>query len=813
MSPRQRAALLHGLRSAAPGVPPHPGGRERAPLSSSQRRMLFAQALDPATRALHTISGVAEVPMALDRDRLRRCVAELVRRHEVLRTTFHLSDGDFVGRVHSEMALPVEFAPTEMTDEQAEHVIAGNARCPFDTATGPLAHFWVRARGAAVFTLQVTMSHLVSDGYSDRVLFEELATLYGMTVPRRLEPLSAQFSDYAWHVLSGRDDAARSALGWWRGHLDGAPPATGIPFDRPVRPLPDRGATRIPLEMAPDLYARLQERASSWGTTPFVVMLAALSVVIARWSEQEDLVLGAPMANRDSPGSTALIGPFLNTVALRLRLGTEMTFADVVNAWRTEVLDGMAHQATPFELVVEAVASDRVSGLPPLVQTLLNVQADFTGATGSDGVSMTEVPSGSTEIPWSMTWILGERAVGHVDAWDAVYDGATTGDAIEAFFSVLAAGLDAPASRWTHLPLLRAARLEKILRGESRERPRDEDGRYTTPVDLFLERARRFPDEEKLVDAHHRLDAGTVAALSAGLARRLAEAGVVPGDRVCVVLPRSAAATVTCIAIARLGATFVPIDVRQPKARMAAIIEDAQPCVVVTDADVDALPDPPEQGWKRLEWDVDDLPDADPYEPTVRAEIMYVIYTSGSTGVPKGVLVSSDSCNNLLAVVPPGLELTRGERVLNVVSLAFDMTIFEQWVPLAWGGTAVMADEETAHDPRLLAALLADERVSVMQVPPAFLSGLRTIGWAGAPGMSIVSGGDVLTPPLGLWLAERVGALWNGYGPTENTVFSHMHRVSRTDAGRAIPNRAAHRQQRQPRRRSRGTTRATRCAR
>lgn len=783
LTPAQRAALLAQLRRAPEGVPAHPFQRHHAPLSSSQQRMLFAEYLDPAAQALHTISGVVRVPAPLDADRMRAGLAALVQRHEILRTTFHLVDGVFEGRVHETGTIPVEVATAVADRALLEGQLRLNAQRSFDPASGPLAHVWLHDDGVAGFTMQLTMSHLVSDGYSNRVLFEELATLYGLNGDLTLQPLPAQFADYAHHATTS--DAVAERLAWWADRLAGAPAASVLPFDHAPAALPDQRAARRPLHLSDAQYAKLRAAAASWGTTPFVVLLATLAIVVARWSDQDDLVIGAPVANRGAPGSTRLIGPFLNTVALRGQLDAGLTFGQVVARWRQIALDSLDRQDVPLERVVEAVAPERAVGLPPLCQTLLNVQADLAGTSDLEGLSMDEVPSGSTECPLSMTWVLGEHAVGHLDHWVHGYDEPTIDAFVDAFLRVLTGGLDAPATPWTHLSLTGESLTASLLRGEDVPRVLDVDGAPLLPVQWFLRDAQADPSWEAVVDADRRLSAGDVAAASASVAELLRRAGVVPGDRVVLALPRSADLVVSAVAAARLGATFVPVDVAQPRARLQAILEDCRPSAVVTAPGVADLPEP--DGWVSLRWSFDALEPADPWQPATASEAMYMIYTSGSTGTPKGVLVSSTTVNNMLCVVPHLYRLRNGLRVIGAVSPAFDMSIFDVWVPLTRRGTMVLATDDEAHDPTLLADLLARERIDVALVAPATLQGLKNIGWGGAPGLLTISGGDVFPPPLAAYLLDRVGQLWNAYGPTENTVYSHSHRMTADDLDASIP--------------------------
>lgn len=777
LTPAQRAALLARARSAKrAAVPDRPGPANRAPLSASQRRMLFGELIDPAVVAAHAMSGVATIRGKLDLTRLQAAADQLAARHETLRCTFAMGEDGMTATIHPHGHLPVTDL-SHLTSAQRWEQFAANSRTGFPAGHLPLARMWVAQEDDDHFTAQLVISHLVSDGYSTQVFFRDLVTLYEHGSAAGLPAIENQFGDFAAYELT-RFTGDDPSLAWWKERLAGAPATTALPFDR--KPGAARGiqADRIHFELPDDVVSTMRETAVAQSTTPFAVVLAAVSIVVSRWADQEDLVVGVPTANRSLPGSTDLIGPFLNTLALRAPVTQDDSFATVVARWGQTYRAATPHETCPFDAVVGSLPLQRIPGLPPLFQILLNVENERVAGAGDQAEGLSNLTSGHAEIPLSIRVLFGDRrAEGHIEYQTELYERATIEAFLEALVHVLRAGTARPATLISGLALVGGTHAEHILAGPASPVPEDE---RRPLVDSLLQLAAEHGDRQALRDGHGTdLTLRQVAAESARIAGLLLEAGTQPGDRVGIVMDRSADVVLSVIAAARVGAIAVMMDARQPSNRLQAICDDCQPRLLIVRPDgIADLPDGP--------WAVVDCSDEPAHRPDLFAVTAYctdgyMIYTSGTTGTPKGVLVGHESLAALIAVMARDLPRPQNGEWLNVCSPAFDMSVPDYWLPLLTGNRLTIANTGQVTDGAALARLIDSTSVTFIAATATLWQALVTAGWAGQRNLVAVSAGEPLMRGLATWLLDHVGILVNGYGPTETTVYSHWKRVTTSD--------------------------------
>ncbi|HKT02085.1 MAG TPA: amino acid adenylation domain-containing protein [Rugosimonospora sp.] len=790
LTPEQRAALTgrlvrqqtgNGDSPARPGVIPVARTAGRVPLSFTQERIWFLEQFNPGT-PFHNMSGVTRIGVRMDPVLLGECVDEVARRHEILRTSFGIDRGEPVGLVADAVTVPVQVLP-DLPAEQRDRLFAQDARRPFDPRVAPLVRVSLAPGGADESYVQITMHHLVSDGFSTAVVFREIDQLYRMRLAgsrMALPPLPFQFADVAaWE----RDGAAAldGGVDYWVQRLRDAPQRLELPSERhrPAR-MTYRGG-RLAVDLPPAFVAGIQALARSLGVTPFVVALAGYVVTLSRWSGHEDLVVGVPVANRELPSVGQLIGPFLNTLALRFHVSAGSPFTDISAQVNAAVLTGLEHQGVPFEKVLQAVQASRDPSRSPLVQAAFNFQADQAARAVAPGARLTDLPNGGCQFDLQLSLFSTPTTMsGHLDYYADGYDEDTVAGFVEGYRSVLNAAVSDPGQPVDTLPLV-PVNIGTVLADATTRtaRPYDVDARVP---DLFLAQARRHSDRVALVAGRRVYTYAELAARTAALAARLSHTiEPVPDAHVALCLPRSADMVVAILAVLRAGLAYIPLDPGYPAERLAFICRDSGVRAVLTRTDLrDHLP-PVDVPTFHLDDPASEagLPDELPTPGANRCA--YTIYTSGSTGQPKGVRVSHRNVVNFLTSMAQQPGFGDDDVLLSVTSPSFDIAMLEMLLPLAYGGQVVVAADEDVADGQRLAALLDTHRVTVMQATPATWHLLVESGWSGRPGLRALCGGEALPPPLAGALLPRCGELWNMYGPTETTIWSTIHRVTPDD--------------------------------
>ncbi|HSG40674.1 MAG TPA: condensation domain-containing protein, partial [Thermoanaerobaculia bacterium] len=649
------------------------------PLSFAQERMWVLNRLEPES-PLYNIPGGLRLRGRLDVEALRAALREIVRRHEALRTTFAVKGGRPVQVVAAALDLPV---PVEELDEADLHRRSvQEARQPFDLAAGPLVRARLLRLGEEEHVLLVTFHHIVADGWSIGVFVRELSALYAALAagqPSPLPELEVQYADFAvWQRgwLSG--DALASRIAWWRESLAGAPAQLEIPADRPRPPQPSyRGATRRKTLPALPLESR--------GATPFMALLAALGALFHRYTGQEDILLGSPVAGRDQVETEGLIGFFVNTLVLRVGLAGDPGFGELLDRVREMALGVYTHQDVPFEKLVEELSPQRDPSRTPLFQVVLALQNAPASLPELPGLAAELLETDPGVARFDLTLFVRETPEGFEAALEHaldLFESATADRMLGHFGTLLAGALAEPGRPLSSLPLLTAAESRQLLEDWTRPGPEWPDD--VLLHEFFEAQARRTPGAIALIGGAERLTYRELDERADRMARRLRAMGVGPEVRVGVFLQRTPRLLVAMLGILKAGGAYVPLDPAYPKERIEAILEDAQAPVVITEEMMRAEEDTPA-----------DLPALEPL-PVRMGRLAYVIYTSGSTGRPKGVAIEHRSVSALMHWSRENFSDAELKGVLASTSICFDMSVFELFAPLAWGGKVVLADNALA---------------------------------------------------------------------------------------------------------------------
>jgi len=790
------SAAAQDATAAGRPHPEHPGVRA---VSFAQRRLWFLDRL-VGDNPVFTIACAFRVRGALDLEALRRALETLVVRHEPLRTTFPEANGEPVAVVHDRPLVTVEVMATKPAD--TELAVRELTRRPFDLSAGPLLRLAVLSEAEDQQVLVLTVHHIVIDGWSLAVLFDELRTTYRAAVAGQapaLPPLPMRYTDHAALEQARLDgDVLERECSFWRAHLAGAPAVLALPTDRPRPMVLDHRGAVLRRTLPAALTAGLAELAQQERASLFMGLLSGWAAILHRHSGQRDLVIGVPLAGRYGVEVEPLIGLFLNLVPLRIALQPALTFRALLGQVRDRALGAFAHGTLPFERLVEALQPRRSLAHTPVFQVLFDLQRP--SRLHLDGLVVTplDVDVGAAQFDLSLSIEQGPDGLRAVYTYNTeLFDGATIerlAGHLEVLLAAAVADPDRPLSR---LPVLTAAeRHRQLVAWNATDTARPD----LTVHELVERQVRRRPDAVAVRAEDACL---TFAELDTGagqLARHLRRLGVGPERPVGIFLERSADLLVGLLAVLKAGGAYVPLDPAHPPRRLAHVLDDAMAPVVITRRAL--LPRLPATPARVVLLDADagqitPVPVPAPPTPTAPARLhpdnlVYVMYTSGSTGVPKGVEVTHRSVVNLLLAMAASLGLDEHDLLLSVTTPTFDIATLELFLPLIVGAPVVIAHDSSTADPEELHALLVRSQATVLQATPATWQALVEQCGDRLSVDTVLCGGDLLNARLATALRRAGRHAWNLYGPTETTIWSTVARLDRdpppVPIGRPIAN-------------------------
>jgi amino acid adenylation domain-containing protein len=803
----------HGMAAplALPDLVPRAGHDASPPLSFAQQRLWFLDQLAPGATVYNLPFGL-RFRGCLDAAALGRSVAEVVRRHETLRTLF-LNDGGRprqVIRATAAVPLPridLRGLPAASRDGAMGELAARFAARSFDLAVGPLVRLALAQLSADEHLLLVNLHHIVSDGWSVGVFLGELGALYAAFAanqPSPLAELAVQYADFAlWQRGWLVGTVLAEQLAYWRQRLTGAPPALALPSDRPRPKTPTyRGGCR-PLRLAPSLVAELRQLGRRHGATLFMSLLAAFQSLVAHLTGETDIPVGSPIANRRTVELEGLIGFFANNLVLRGDLGGDPGFGEHLASTREAALGAYAHQDVPFEQLVEELAPARDLSRFPLFQVVFSLQSAPPQPVRLVDLEIALEPIDDRISKFDLALVLteaGEGLEGELYYSRDLFDASSVERLAGRFGRLVEQAVADPQRPLSRLLLLSDAERHQ-LRYEWNGALAA--GAARPPLHhLFAAQAAERADRVAVSASAARLTYGELDRRANGLARRLRELGVRLETPVGLCVERSLEMIVGILGILKSGGAYVPLDPSYPADRLAWIVGDAlggaSPRVVVAQAGLA----------ERLKtsagaaFQVIDLEDgrtgscAEAPEVEVGADnLAYLIYTSGSTGRPKSVAVTHGNVGRLLTATEERFGFGPADVWTLFHSYAFDFSVWEMWGALAYGGHLVVVPRWMAPDLSAVYRLLERERVTVLnQTPSAFrlLAAVEEPSGAGDLALRVVVfGGEALEPgTLKPWAArhgEERPALVNMYGITETTVHVTHRRVREADMARSTP--------------------------
>ncbi|MDB4948868.1 MAG: putative non ribosomal peptide synthetase protein, partial [Gemmatimonadetes bacterium] len=761
------------------------------PLSFAQTRLWFLEQMGGLGSTYHIPTSM-RLRGELDRDALVRALDRIVARHEALRTTFAQVDG----------AAEQQIAPADVGFHLAEHdlreradadaelgsIMAEEARAPFDLEHGPLIRGRLIRLAADDHVLLLTMHHIVSDGWSMGVLTQELGALYGAFrrgAPDPLPALEVQYADFAaWQRRWVEGEVLREQADYWTRTLGGAPELLALPTDHPRPARTDHAGAMLRVELDEELTGGLKALGRRHGTTLYMTLLAGWAAVLGRLSGQDDVVIGSPTAGRGRREVEGLIGFFVNTLAVRVDLADGPTVAELLGRVKERTLGAQHHQDIPFEQVVERVAPARSLSHGPLFQVMFAWQ-EMTrdGGLALPGLEVGRVGAAPADVQAKFDLSLnlrqaGDRIVGSITYATSLFERET----VERWLGYLRRMLEQMAADEGR-PVERLA----LLSADERSRVLDEwngtDAPYPADAclhELIERQVERTPEATALVFEGELLTYAELNARANRLAHHLRSLGVGPDVRVGICLDRGPAMVAGVLAVLKAGGAYVPLDPGYPAERLAYMLADSAPAVVLTQA---RLRDRVEHaGVPVLELDADvpawaSMPSTNPGVEELRSHhLAYLIYTSGSTGRPKGVAIEHRNAVNLLGWAGSAFGDGELERTLFSTSLNFDLSIFELFAPLARGAAAWLVDDAVA-------LLRSPADVTLVNTVPSAMCALLDAGALPSSVRTVNLAGEPLPESLVQRIFAETGVerVCNLYGPSETTTYSTGVAMRRAD--------------------------------
>ncbi|MEV7746796.1 amino acid adenylation domain-containing protein [Streptomyces griseorubiginosus] len=778
--------LTHADTARTPLTPqPRP---HRIPLSPAQQRLWFLHQLQGPTPT-YNIPTTLRLTGTLDTQALHHALNDLTTRHESLRTVFAEDEEGSYQVVLDSAEVP--FRTVEATEEDVDGRVARAAAEPFDLSTEIPVRVTLLRISATEHVLLLLVHHIASDAWSRGPLAQDLTTAYTARHaghPPNWPPLPVQYADYTlWqHQLLGQDtdphSLAAHQLAYWKENLTGLPEQLDLPTDRPRPASASYDGGRVPLEVSAELHRRITELARDTNTTVFMVVQAALAALLTRLGAGQDIPIGTPVAGRTDDATDRLIGFFVNTLVLRTDTSGDPAFRELLGRVRDTDLAAYAHQDLPFERLVEAVNPTRSMAHHPLFQVLLTLHnthaAGAEETTSFAGLRAQVRGAEAVSARFDLSFALAERfgdgnrcagLGGSVTYSTALYDRETVEELAGRLVRLLGAAVAHPDRPIGQLEVMAADERRRVL-GEWNDTAREVPAE--TVPELFERQAARTPEAVAVEFGGEVLSYAELNARANRLARCLVAQGAAPGRFVAVVLPRSPDLVVTLLAVLKSGAAYLPVDPGYPADRVTYMLDDATPTLTVSEPVGEA---------ELAGYAAADLSATELRGLVAAAHPAYAIYTSGSTGRPKGVVVPRGALGNFLADMGARVAPDARDRLLAVTTVGFDIAGLELFLPLLHGARLVLADEETARDPRALLRAVERTGATLVQATPSLWQGVAAEAAGELAGVRVLVGGEALPAELARSLAGQARSVTNLYGPTEVTIWATAAEVTATD--------------------------------
>ncbi|AEY66940.1 non-ribosomal peptide synthetase [Clostridium sp. BNL1100] len=758
------------------------------PLSYAQQRIWFLDRLNENSSQYMLYSGL-NIKGTLNYDLLLKSLNTIIERHESLRTSFLEEDGLPVQTVMEGVRMELPFIslveiPLENRRKEAMVLAKEGISCPFDLSKAPLIRGKLLQLEKDEYVLILAAHHMVFDGWSFKVLLKELAILYNSYIQNKnyvLPELKITYSDYAcWQIDRYKENTIQKQLVYWKEKLGGKLPILELPFSKQRPTVQTYKGSNFRCSLSDELYQKLKRGAEQEGATLYMILLAAFKVLLFKYTGQEDIIIGSPVANRNRSELEPLIGFFTNNLVIRTAFSGNSSFRELLRNVRNVTLEAYSNQDVPFEKIVEELNLERDMSRNPLFQVFFSLQDTPVRSARLSGMSISSID------------MEGDTA-----RFDLSVDINDSGSCLEVNFEFNTDLFDAEyivrmAEHYTYLLENLTANFETQIKKfdilSSEESKTLLEGWNNTRVDfegdlwirLFEDKVSINPHAVAVVKGDRQLSYSDLDTRANRLANYLVSLGVGPETIVGIYMERSIDMLTALVGVHKSGGAYLPMDPVFPKDRLEFMLDNAQVPIILTDTIIkDTLPLNKakiiciSEQWKEISEQSIEKPE----NRATTDNLAYVIYTSGSTGNPKGVQIEHRALTNFLLSMGTSTNICEKDRLLAVTTLSFDIAGLEMLLPLVTGASVVIAGRDEVIDGEKLISLMDKHNISIMQATPATWRMLVEAQWQGSSSLKILCGGEALPRDLANELMDRCSCLWNVYGPTETTIWSTMLRL------------------------------------
>ena len=755
------------------------------PLSASQQRLWFLQQLEPQSSVYNEFACI-QLKGYLNFVALEKSFNEIVKRHESLRTSFETLDEQPVQVIHPSLSIKLPVAnlsdlPQVLLDAEIERLTTEIAQKPFDLTSTPLLRVSLLRTNEQEHLLLLVIHHIVCDGWSIQVLNKELAAIYEAFSAEQSSPLAElpiQYGDYSiWQNQWLQGEREKTQLSYWKQQLKDASSTLSLPTDHQRPPIQSyKGAAKF-FKLSSHLSDRIRVLSNQQGVTLFMTLLAAFQAQLYRYTNQEDICIGSPIANRNHADIEGLIGFFVNTLALRTDLSGNPSFLELLQRVRDVCVGAYANTELPFERLVGELHPERNLSHTPLFQVTFALQEDTKKDLVLPGLTLQWLENHNQTAKFDLTLYVVDSKPELWGWWEYNTDlfDAKTIERMVGHFSNLLEGIVAqPDQRLSELPLLTEPERQKVLvnwNNTATDYPQDK-----CIHELFETQVEKTPDAVAVVFENQQLTYSELNAKANQLAHHLCSLGVKPEVLVGICVERSLDMVIGLLAILKAGGAYVPLDPNYPQERLAYMLEDSQPSVLLTQQYLlESLPSHQAQvicidsDWEQIASESTENPASN----TTIDNLAYVIYTSGSTGKPKGAMNSHSGICNRLLWMQDTYQLTSADAVLQKTPFSFDVSVWEFFWTLITGARLVVAQPEGHRDPNYLVNLITTQQITTLHFVPSMMQAfLEAEDLEKCQSLvRVIASGEALSAQLQKRFFNRLNAqLHNLYGPTEAAV-------------------------------------------
>ena len=763
----------------------------RITLSYPQQRQLFLELLDRGT-AVNNLSVLLELTGRLDLGKLENSAKRIFNRHDVLRTKYIFGRGLPEPQILSDYSFTIPIVDLRKYDlnvrkTKARELAEKEVIKPFNLNQTPLIRLQLYVLSNELHFLLLVVHHTIADGWSLGVFLKELMIYYSKVTTGttdELPDLPIQYADFAhWQTDQNQEKEWRSSMKYWKEQLGGELPVLELPTDHPRGARQTFSGRTHHFRFSSEIIDLLDQFNRREDVTLFMTLLAVFYILLYRYSGQEEILIGTPVANRNLPELEHLIGVFINTLVLRCDLSGDPSFREILIQVRDISLKAYSHQDLPFEKLVEELKPQRDLSRTPLFQVVFNLQNSPLPKLNIPGIStrFLELDRGVSQFDLTLMISKIEGQVNALAEYNSdLFEPSTITRMFDSYQKLLKDAITNPTLPVSKLKLIDKEEEYRLVHKKNQTQidfPREKCFHQ-----LFEIQVEKTPDAIAVIFNNTSKTYRELNRQANVLARHLGEMGVGPGIRVGILMEKSFEIIDALLGVHKAGGIYVPIPTSFPTERLRYILKDADVSVLITNIDVE-LQDDHDVCIVKLN---DDLILTTRDESNLQSNITpedlaYIMYTSGSTGNPKGVMVQHFALVNFLWSMLQKPGINKDDILLSVTSISFDIAALELFLPLLTGATVVITPKEMINNPLLIGEAIDHYQVSVMQATPAIWQLLLDTGWKGKPGLKALCGGDVLTRTLADKLLDRVESLWNMYGPTETTIWSSISQIQKKD--------------------------------